>query len=245
MLAGEAQPPIPVSETGALLNMLERAATDPRVDIDKFERLLQMQRQVKADHAKEAFAEAMAAMQPELPIINERGKTNNSTYAKWEDIVDQIKPVLAKHGFNLSFRTAPHPDGKILVTGILEKGAHSTETSFPFPIDTGPGRNAIQAVGSSMSYGKRYVASMLLNLTSRVSQDDDGKVGGDSDAVSDEQAETIRNLLTETKSNLDAFLKYFKCESVSDLPAERFDEARKMLTTKRKRASDGGADAPA
>ena len=45
------------------------------------------------------------------------------------------------------------------------------------PVDTTGSKNAVQAVGSSTAYGKRYVMEALLNLTSR-GQDDDGKRGG-------------------------------------------------------------------
>ncbi|WP_409524602.1 ERF family protein [Pseudomonas sp.] len=41
------------------------------------------------------------------------------------------------------------------------------------PLDTSGSKNAVQAVGSSTSYGKRYVMSALLNLTTR-GEDDDG-----------------------------------------------------------------------
>jgi hypothetical protein len=41
-------------------------------------------------------------------------------------------------------------------------------------LDTGPGRNQNQAMGSTLSYGKRYTAEMLLNIV-REGEDTDGK----------------------------------------------------------------------
>lgn len=165
------------SETAAILSIIERAARDPNVDIEKMQRLMDMQDKVRADRAKIAYAAAFAEMQPNLPEIPEHGKGHGSTYALWEDINELVKPVLAEHGFGISFRTGR--DGQsIAVTAVLShRDGHREETTMLLPLDTSGSKNAVQAVGSSTSYGKRYTASALLNLTSR-GDDDDGKKGG-------------------------------------------------------------------
>lgn len=99
------------SESAAIIQVIERAAMNPNVDIDKMERLLQMQERIMERQAKAAYDAAFADMQNDLPEIGERGgiKDRNgnvqSRYALWEDINEAIKPVLAKHGFGISFRT--------------------------------------------------------------------------------------------------------------------------------------------
>jgi hypothetical protein len=169
---------LPASETAAIFQIIERAARDPNVDIDKMQRLWEMHDKAQAVRAKTAYAAAFAEMQPHLPEIPEYGKGHGAiTYALWEDINDLIKPVLAAHGFGISFR--PGRDGQaITVTAILShREGHSEEATMLLPLDTSGSKNAVQAVGSSTSYGKRYTAAALLNLTSR-GEDDDGKKGG-------------------------------------------------------------------
>lgn len=166
-----------VSETAAILSVIERAALNPDVDIDKMERLLQMQERIIARNAEAAYNEALAAMQPNLPEVEQHGFNDHTKkhYARWEDIHEAIAPVLATHGFALTFRTA-EVNGKVTVTAILRhKEGHKDETSLPLPTDTGAGRNAVQAVGSSLSYGKRYTACALLNIRSRGDDDDGAK----------------------------------------------------------------------
>ncbi len=172
--------PFVQAEANSLMDVIQRAAVDPKTDVDKLERLLAMYERIKAREAKSAYTEALTAAQQEIPVIAERGGIKNnagavqSTYALWEDINDVIKPILARHGFALSFRTG-NTDGKILVTGILShKDGHSEETTITLPADTSGSKNAVQAVGSSTSYGKRYTAQALLNMTSR-GEDDDGR----------------------------------------------------------------------
>jgi len=161
-----------VSDVSPMFAMIERAARDPAVDIDKLERLMQMKVSADALAARGAFDEAMASMQPELPAIGERGNAaGRYTYALWEDINSAIKPVLMKHGFALTFRT-DFTNG-ITVTGVLShRSGHREETSITLPADPSGNKNAVQAVASSVSYGKRYTAGALLNLTSHGEDDD-------------------------------------------------------------------------
>lgn len=165
---------------GTLMEVIGRAAADPNTDVDKLERLLGMYERITAQQAKAAFTAALAALQPTLPTIEERGKTDKTTYAKWEDINDAIRQLLHAQGFALNFRVA-RTESSVAVTGILShQDGHSEETTLDLPVDTGPGRNAVQAVGSSVSYGKRYAALALLNITSRAPSDadDDGRRAG-------------------------------------------------------------------
>lgn len=168
------------SLSGGLLEVIARAARDPSVDIDKMERLLEMQERVLSRQAREAYTAALAEMQPKLPVITERGKILNkasevqSTYARWEDVNEAIRPFLAEHGFSLSFRTG-RTGADVTVTGVLaHRDGHSEETTITLPSDGSGAKNAVQAVGSSTSYGKRYTAFALLNITSK-GEDDDGE----------------------------------------------------------------------
>lgn len=166
----QALPAPVVSESLAVLQVVERAASNPSVDIDKLERLLAMHERIKQREAAAAYADALAKMQAELPVIAERGGIKDrqgnvqSRYALWEDVVGEITPVLSRHGFGLSFRVTNDAQG-VTVTGVLSHAlGHSEQTSLMLPIDTSGSKNAVQSVGSSTSYGKRYTAGCLLNL---------------------------------------------------------------------------------
>lgn len=185
-----------VERAGSLLEVIARAARDPNVDIDKMERLLEMQERVIAREARAAYSVALAELQPNLPVISERGKILNgkgdtqSTYALWEDVNQAIRPLLAETGFSLSFRTGRADDGQITVTGVLaHKEGHSEETTITLPSDGSGSKNAVQAVASSTSYGKRYTAFALLNITSR-GEDDDGGSATYKDAKGEPLART-------------------------------------------------------
>lgn len=191
-------PPSPVptvpADASPILGLIERASRDPNVDIDKMERLFRMKLDMEARDAKAAYLAALSEMQPKLPIItkhgviskNEKDDRGNKTgrqeamtkYAKWEDVVEGITPVLAEFGFSLSFRVAqPTPD-RVAVSGVLgHRGGHTEETTLSLPIDNTGAKNNVQGWGSSVSYGKRYTAFALLNISAR-GEDDDGNAAG-------------------------------------------------------------------
>lgn len=171
----------------SILAVIERAVRDPSVDMDKMERLFAMQERVEARAAKIVFIEAKQAMRPNLPSIDRNGHiiipdkndknkiAQDTPYAKFEDIHFAIMPILTDHGFDLDYRNSTAPDGKVRVTTILtHRSGHSEETYFDLPHDGSGSKNAVQAIGSSTAYGKRYGTINILNL--RISgEDDDAK----------------------------------------------------------------------
>ena len=231
-------PSDPQAQTLAMVSVIERAAHSKDVDVEKMERLLAMQERILARDAVMQFNTAMAEMQSELPVITEKGKimVNNqvrSTYATFEDINDAVKPILQKHGFAMTFRTEVK-DNQIAVTGVLmHRAGHREETSLPLPSDTSGSKNTVQAIGSSVSYGKRYVMSALLNITTRGEDDDGGGAG--TQYISDSQAADLNALLEEVGADKGAFCRYFKIESVEKLPVNAYKQAIAMTEAKRKK----------
>lgn len=172
----------PVEPTDPFVAMLERLATNPATNMDVFERLLAARDREKANAARELFEHDFAQMQGELPAIDENGRIVvsgevRSKYAKLEDIITAVRPVLMKHGFSLRFRNVTE-EGKHKTIGILaHRGGHSETDEFITAPDTSGAKNAIQAIGSARSYGQRYCAIALLNIVSREPgyADDDGE----------------------------------------------------------------------
>lgn len=213
------------SEAASFIQMIERASRDPSVDIDKMERLMQMHERMLNRQAETAFNAALSAMQTELPEIKERGEIKNksggvqSKFALWEDMNQIIKPILSRHGFALTFRTG-NEGNKIIVVGILSHEAgHSEKSSFALPVDLSGSKNEVQGLGSSTSYGKRYVAGALLNLTSR-GEDNDGQ-GGKITALTDTQKADWKAAIDEIGSVADGEQLWSKimtaCSAIGDV----------------------------
>ena len=187
----------------AFLAMIERAARDPAIDIDKMERMMQMRERELARRAREEFAVSFAELTPELPSIDRNGavtvysksdrdyaaKNNGeyppnarpiqqTPYATLDDILIAINPVLSAHGFSVRFEHETIPTGdsfRIKTKAILtHKAGHSESAETP-PLqqDSSGSKNNVQGVGSSMKYGRRYALMAVLPIASHAPQDRD------------------------------------------------------------------------
>jgi len=226
---------VPMAEAATLMDVIGRAAADPATDVDKLERLMALYERITARGAKAEFTASLAEMQLELPEIEERGRIDIGRgkpqgYALWEDINDAIKPILARHGFALSFKTG-RDEGQVVVTGILShRAGHSEETTMWLPADNSGSKNAVQAIGSSTSYGKRYVAAALLNLTSR-GEDDNGFRGG-TKPITEAQRDALNILADTVGADKIAFCEYLGVKSISAIPAHQYAQAEQALKAK-------------
>jgi hypothetical protein len=228
----------PQSESGAIISMIERAARDPAVDIDKMERLMAMRDRVLSREAQLAFDTAFAEMQPKLPVIDKKGRIEGESkrtgekisqaHGRWEDISPAIMPILGEHGFGLRFRQEQVNDTtgqqKTRITAVLSHGGgHREEAYFDLPLDTSGSKNNVQAYGSTASYGKRYSATLVLNIVTK-GEDDDGKAAGAGAGrcISQEQADDLRDAIEANGKNLAKFLQWAKVEKLTDIPAANY-----------------------
>lgn len=236
-LREDAQAPATAPQQRNLVSLIEQIMLRPEIDVEKIERFLDMQQKIEAKQAEQAYNEDLSAMQLELPAIRKRGKSNNHTYAKWEDVQQQIAPVLAKFGFSITHKTRVEGELVVVTCIIRHCAGHKDETELPLPFDKGTGRNSVQAVGSSISYGKRYTAAALLGI--RVEgEDDDGNGGAPPPPkLADEQIIEIRNLLNLADREEGQFVKYlnakgWKGSELSEIDADVFPIATKFLRGK-------------
>lgn len=224
------------SEAAALISMIERAAADPSVDIDRIERMYAMYERATARSAKTAFLEAVQKARKALPAIVKRGtietnasktdkaRVKQSTYAKWDDVVEAILPVLDANDLVLTFRTSQDSLDRVSVTAVLSHvDGHSEQSQMALPIENGGSKNNAQGWGSSVSYGKRYTAFALLNLVGK--DEDNDAAGPPVEPISQEQEDTIREALEANGKNAANFCKYFKLEKIGDLKASDYDRA--------------------
>lgn len=179
LFTGQPEPPatsqaLTVIEPDAV-TMFERLAKDPAVDVDKLQRLIDMQERIMRRQAEAAYNADFSVMQPEIPVIIEKGKTDKGTFAELEDIVEVVRPILAKHGFALTHKTEWPEKATVRVIGILtHRDGHRETSEFIAGADQSGSKNAIQALGSSVSYGRRYTTKDLLCIVTR-GEDNDGK----------------------------------------------------------------------
>jgi hypothetical protein len=90
-------------------------------------------------------------------------------YATLDNIIDETRPVLAKHG--LAILQMPGGDGEnvIMRTMLMHESGEWLETE---PLVMRPVKNDPQGMGSCITYARRYSYSALLSISTE--EDDDG-----------------------------------------------------------------------
>ena len=219
----EASSVVPLAPTTPLA-MLDRAI-EKGASIDVLTKLMDLAERWEKTQARKAFDVALARAKAEIPVVIKSATGHNSKkYADFAALARAVDPIIGKHGLSYRFRTTQN--GQINVTCILSHEAgHYEENTLAGPADTSGNKNAIQSIGSTLTYLQRY--SLVQALGIAASEDDDGKAAGIGSAVTEDQATVIRELIEsiEDKSAEARFLKWLKVKNVAEIPAARFDEA--------------------
>lgn len=199
----------------AMVEAITRAASDPSVDAGKMERLWAIAKEAQAQQAEREYSEAMSAAQAEMPRIVKTAlnKQTSSKYAKLEHVIDQITPVYTKHGFSLSFGTADSPlDKHIRITcETRHAGGHKESSWYDQPIDDAGIRGEVNKTpthgrGSALTYGRRYLTTLIFNLS--IGEDDDGNMAGRGAPLDEKDAEWLTKIdLAQTPDQYQAVKK--------------------------------------
>lgn len=206
---------------GALLAALVSLAKNPDVNPQTVAAWAAIQERMESRDAEREFNAALMRLPPihvkkngRIDLTSKEDRQKGLTaqrevpFARWEDMAAIIEPLLDAEGFRLAFNSDMRPGdgGGLIVTGtLLHRGGHSRSAKMPLALDNGPGRNNLQAMGSTLSYGKRYTTEMLLNIV-RDGDDDDGKLGG-TKFITDDQATELQDLIGKAGFEESAWLQ--------------------------------------
>lgn len=228
--------PVPVTPMEMLGKALQAGA-----GIEILEKLMGLQERFQANQARMEFDQAIASAKAEIPVISKnravdftsaKGRTNY----KYEDlagIARIVTPILAKFGLSYRFRVSSNVNEPITVTCIVShRGGHFEEVTLAGGRDDTGGKNAIQQVGSTLTYLQRMTLKAALGLAA--ADDDDGNAAGMGETISEEQLMVLTTMVLEVGANLSAFCKLLKVEALVSLPARQFDSAVALLKSKRK-----------
>jgi hypothetical protein len=206
------------------LAVIAQLARDPATEVNKLATLLEMQYRFEERAAKVAFNRDFALAAMEMPRVvkdgvKDMGDKGAIPFAKYETLDAAIKPVETRYGFTRSFRSKPIAGGVVMVCVLAHCDGHAEDSEMQLPPDPGPGRNALQAIGSSHSYGRRYLTLNMWNIVT-VGADDDGNRGGTA-YVSDREVQIMRDLLDQcgmtTPQTRAGFLKVAKVSRLEDI----------------------------
>lgn len=186
----------PAVPTGAIVTpfQLLAHAMNTGADLERLEKLMELQQRYEADQARKAFNADMAEFK-KVPVTivkdkavgyeNKDGNFTGYKHATLGNVTATIVDALAKHGF--THRWDVLQDGpQIIVTCILtHKQGHSESTRMHAVKDDSGKKNALQQVASTVTYLQRYTLLAATGCATQ-DQDDDGKAAGLDTELADE-----------------------------------------------------------
>jgi hypothetical protein len=209
------------------------------VPIADLKELMAMQERWEAIQARKSYNVAFAAFKAEAIKVAKGtqikdGPLKGKFHANLFDVVVASTGPLAAHGLSASWKLTKDDPAWMEVTCTLSHiDGHSESVSMGGAPDTGPGRNAIQARGSTKSYLERYTLMGILGLAASDKEDDDGGSGG-LPLVTADQAATLQALIDDVGADKAKFLRYLKVPSLDRLPVQAYGDAVAALESKRK-----------
>lgn len=260
----EAAPPAVMTQTDqeamAYMQFLERAAKDPAVDVNKLEKLLNMKKDVMHEQRQAAFNRDYLAAKLEMPRVKKDGtveyaedknrpdgpKKKAFNYAKYEDIDKAIRPIEQKYGFARIFTTKPRVGdggGCVVHCQLLHRDGFYKEAEIAVALDASGGKNNIQAMGSSFSYGKRYTTEMLWDIV-KEGADDDGNSAFNAAPIDEAQFAAMQAIIDEAGIDTAKFCAHLNVESLRAIPNKLYPKAMNDLkdaAAKRKKKAEGAA----
>lgn len=150
--------------------------------LEQVEKMMDLQERWEKREAEKAYNSAFASFKAETVEIVKRkqvsypskGGRTEYMHAELSDVLDAVTPHLSRHGLGISWKTTKQDRGWVEVTCTLRHtSGHSESVTLGAAPDDSGGKNAIQAVGSAITYLERYTAKAILGVAEK-GQDDDG-----------------------------------------------------------------------
>lgn len=224
----------------AIAEMMQKGMTTESVAA--LEKLSDLYLKLQANDAEKQFAAAFNALQADMPGIQANKPVPNNDgsirymFAPYEDIMRQVRPLLLKHGFTVSF-SSDVTEGRVTQHCTLQHVAgHKRVNSFAARIGKGPpGSSETQGDGAASTYAKRFSLCDALNIV--IEKDSDGRNEGK--VISPDKALYLREQVKETKSDERMFLALAGAKTYEEIHEDKYDVLVEALAKKARKQSQG------
>lgn len=227
---------LPASDADKTFLLLQQAVEQGN-DVEK---LVALQERIMDRNAKSDFMNAMADFQARCPAVTKRHSVKDRGgrvmyhYAPLEDIVAQIKELLADLGLSYSFSSEATDRGINVVCTIRHRAGHSEDSTAFIPTTKGMNTNSAQDMVIQLTYGKRQTLISALGITT-ADEDTDG-VTQTVAPITDAQVADLVALAIEVKADSAKFLKYMGVSSFEEIAKRDHERAVAALESKRKKS---------
>lgn len=148
-------------------------AAERGADVAVIEKMMDLVERQQNRAAAQEFKAARAKALADLPkIVRTASHEKFGKYEELSEILAKVRPVLAEHDLSVGF--IPEQDGdRVTVHCVLaHKDGYEERATLSAPLDVSGSKNAVQSIGSTVTYLSRYTLKAMLGLAA--AKDDDG-----------------------------------------------------------------------
>ena len=169
--------------------------------------------------------------------LKKSGKNHYSHYDYFElgDFLPKANEIMDKYGVASVFRFTPEEATLTIINS--EKIDEKIIFTTPVTIAQLKGCYAIQNIGATQTYARRYLYVMAFEISEPDVLDDvepDEKAIYESKLIDKIKVATIKEMIKKTNSNEKAFLQFFKVKKVEDITNGLFTRVMDALEKKQK-----------
>jgi len=182
-------PPPMVRHGAEVVPVLDRLmqAAQAGMSADMIERFMDLAERNERREAEKAFHRAFAAFKADPPeivknklvdFLKRDGTRTTYKHATIGDVVGGIIKGMSKHGLSHRWDIVQDSKNITVVCHITHELGHSETTSLSAGADESGGKNAIQSIGSTITYLQRYTLQAATGIAV-LEADDDGNGAGE------------------------------------------------------------------
>jgi len=208
---------------------------------EQLKQLLDMQERYEANIARKEYSAAMNDCQKDLPAIfkSQQNTHTRSTFEDLGEMIERCKPVYTRCGFSFSFHqeTIERPDWIRVVCVASHRGGCSQEKYLDLPMD-GAGlkgasnKTGVQAIASSLSYARRYLLKLVLNIATTSDENCDGNSEAEAETISAADCVDMSKKIIEAGCDESLFLEWATIESLDQMPLDKVETAFGLIKQK-------------
>ncbi len=220
-----------------------------KVDSEKLSMLIDFFGRQKAIEEKKSFLHAMNEFKKAAPkitkdgvvdFVTKNGQRKTYNHTTLAHIEEKIQGLLAENFLSYCWNV-DQLESQIKVTCILSHvDGHSEKVSMKANSDLSGNKNAIQAIGSTISYLERYTLLAALGLST--GEDDDNgdsyqapsqnNQSNNSNFISPKQFEELNQLLDSCGADKVKFCNVLNVQSLNQLNVADYMKAKNMIELK-------------
>lgn len=191
--------------------------------------------------------ESLKQIQAELKAPkNQYNKFGNYAYRSAEDILEAVKPLLAKHNSMLTISDEiVEVGGRVYVKAICtftdDKGNSLTTSAYAREPENKKGADESQITGAASSYARKYALNGLFLIDDTKDADTNAYQSANNPPppkqpkmITNEQGCQIEDLVFKTKTDKAKMLEYYKVKRLQDMTFEMANKCIDMLLKKTK-----------